>query len=70
MAPCIAITIKEGCSLEMVGTEAEPEITIPIEPSLDSKPPGAVTIFLDEKEMKFVYSVIGRVIAGRVKVKR
>lgn len=65
--PALAITVREGCNLEMIGTPAEPEITIPIPAAgVDlTKPAKAVTIMLDEEEMKFVYSSIGRVLAGK-----
>ena len=43
----------------MIGTPTEPEITIPV------KGAGSATIMLDEEEMKFVYSSIGRVLAGK-----
>lgn len=64
--PALAITVREGCTLEMIGTPTEPEITIPIvaQGSVPN-PDGAVTIMLDEAEMKFVYSSIGRVLAGK-----
>lgn len=58
-APALAITVREGCNLEMIGTPTEPEITIPV------KGAGSATIMLDEEEMKFVYSSIGRVLAGK-----
>lgn len=70
--PALAITVREGCTLEMIGTPTEPEITIPIVVSAAQRaqgavpnPDGAVTIMLDEAEMKFAYSSIGRVLAGK-----
>lgn len=69
--PALAITVREGCNLEMIGTPTEPEITIPVAAPIPTRgasptgPTGAITIMLDEEEMKFVYSSIGRVLAGK-----
>lgn len=63
--PTLAITVREGCALEMIGTPSEPEITIPIVGADMTKAAKSVTIMLDEAEMKFVYSSIGRVLAGK-----
>lgn len=59
----LSILTRSGAELEVLQSDGGVEVMLPIECSEFEYP---ATITLDEPQMKFVYSAIGRVLAGRV----
>ena len=58
----LSVIVREGEALSARQGYAEPELTLPIECSASGQP---FKMILGEEEMKFVYSSIGRVLAGK-----